>query len=243
MAIFGYIKGFITRLYDVISFLIVLFLVYLLSDPLASVWKVYQYQETDLISSMFGAMINKIIIALILFIVLMIIKKIVGHFIKPLLKGLMHTFSLTTFVDRFLGIILSVIEGVIYIYLILVFIYIPFFENSKQQIENSQIAHAITQLVPEVSQSVMDIQVLQHQDENLDQYSLDVLTRLTFNALDLNLINEEDALKIFEEYILNQEQTNSLQLTDSQAQKLRELLENSNYSTQQIQNILSEMKG
>ena len=105
MAIFGYIKGFITRLYDVISFLIVLFLVYLLSDPLASVWKVYQYQETDLISSMFGAMINKIIIALILFIVLMIIKKIVGHFIKPLLKGLMHTFSLTTFVDRFLGII------------------------------------------------------------------------------------------------------------------------------------------
>ena len=63
-AIFGYRKGFIVQLYDIISFLLVLFLVYLLSEPLASIWTIYSCDQSDFIASMIGNMINRLMLDL-----------------------------------------------------------------------------------------------------------------------------------------------------------------------------------
>ena len=123
-AIFGYRKGFIVQLYDIISFLFVLFLVYLLSEPLSSIWTIYAYDQSDFIASMLGAMINRLAVGFILFIGLMIIKKIIGFLVKPVLKGVMHSLALTSFLDRLLGLISHVLEGIITIYLVLVFLVI-----------------------------------------------------------------------------------------------------------------------
>ena len=70
-AIFGYRKGFIVQLYDIISFLLVLFLVYLLSEPLASIWTIYSYDQSDFIASMIGHMINRLLVGFILFLLFM----------------------------------------------------------------------------------------------------------------------------------------------------------------------------
>ena len=125
-AIFGYRKGFIAQLYDIISFLLVLFLVYLLSEPLASIWTIYSYDQSDFIASMIGHMINRLLVGFILFIALMIIKKVIGFFVKPALKGIMHSLALTSLLDRLLGLISHVLEGIITLYLVLIFLVVPF---------------------------------------------------------------------------------------------------------------------
>ena len=55
------------------SFLFVLLLVYFLSDPLSSIWTIYQYDSHDFIASLIGSTINRIVVGFILFIVFMII--------------------------------------------------------------------------------------------------------------------------------------------------------------------------
>ena len=241
-AIIGYKKGFVGQLYDIASFLLVLFLVYWLSEPLASLWMVYPYDATDYIASMVGSMINRLLVGLLLFIGIMIIKKIIGLFVKPVLKGFMHSFETTSFVDSILGLILHVLEGFFTIYLVLVFLFIPFFDQGRQMIEKSYIAHTIVNFIPDVSQSVLDMTSLFKQNQSMEGYSQDMLTRLTLQALQSGLINHEDALKIFEENILNQNDLQSIELSPSQLEQLQALLENSQYSKQQIQDFISQIK-
>lgn len=240
-AIIGYKKGFIIQLYDIVSFLFVLLLVYFLSDPLSSIWTIYQYDSHDFIASLIGSTINRIVVGFILFIVFMIIKKIIGVLVKPLLKGIMHTFSLTAFADRLLGLCCHVVEGILIIYICLVFLFIPFVANGKEMIQNSYIANAIVNMIPDVTQTVMNMSDLMQDNNSLDTYSKEFIAEFTLNAMNAHFINEQDALQLFEDYVFHQNQT--IQLNPSQIQQLTQLLEDSNYSTQQIQDVLSQVKG
>lgn len=240
-AIIGYKKGFITQLYDFASFILVLFLVYFLSEPLASLWKVYQYDANDYVAAMVGSMINRILVGLLLFVGLMIIKKIIGLLIKPALKGLMHSFHTTSFIDGLLGMGCQVLQSLLTIYIILVFLVIPFWKPGRQMVENSYLANMIVQAVPNVSQSVIDMSDLLQQNQNMETFSKEMLVRLTLEALQLNVIDEQEALKIFEENILKQENPQSIQLDPSQVEQLKSLLENSSLSQQQIQNFISQI--
>ena len=94
MAIIGYIKGFVTRLYDFLGMIVVLCLSYFLTKPLSSILTIYQYDHQDQLASMIGELINQMIIFVILLIGLTIIKKLLGLAIKPVLKGIMETFEM-----------------------------------------------------------------------------------------------------------------------------------------------------
>ena len=240
-AIFGYRKGFIVQLYDIISFLLVLFLVYLLSEPLASIWTIYSYDQSDFIASMIGHMINRLLVGFILFIVLMIIKKVIGFFVKPALKGIMHSLALTSLLDRLLGLISHVLEGIITLYLVLIFLVVPFYPQGRTMIEQSFLAQKIVDMVPSVSQTVLDMTDLLQENQNMETYSQDILARLTLQALTFDIIDEQEALKIFEKHIF-QSNGQSIELNASQFEQLKNLLENAHYSPQQIQDFLSQIR-
>ncbi|MCD8028728.1 MAG: CvpA family protein [Erysipelotrichaceae bacterium] len=129
MTIYGYMKGFVVRLYDLIGTILVIFLSRFLSSILASQYTIYHYDTTDIISITIGQVVNQIIIFILLFIFLTIIKKLLGMVLKPVLLGITHFFSLTAFIDHLLGAILSIVESVILIYLVLLFVIIPFIVN------------------------------------------------------------------------------------------------------------------
>lgn len=240
MAIFGYIKGFITRLYDFIGTFIVIFVSYFLAKPVATLFKVYQYSETDIFASMIGQVINQILIFIILFIVLIIIKKIIGLMIKPLLKSVMHTFSLTKWVDHVLGCLLGMIEAIVIAYLALVFAVIPFVNQGAEKIEGTRVAKHVLKIVPDVSQQVIDLTATLKNTET-SSYSLETLMKTLLAAQDMNLISQEQVKDIFDEHIQKQIQNENISLSSSQKQQVMEILQEAGYSTSQIESILAKI--
>lgn len=240
MAIIGYIKGFVTRLYDFLGMIVVLCLSYFLTKPLSSILTIYQYDHQDQLASMIGELINQMIIFVILLIGLTIIKKLLGLAIKPVLKGIMETFALTSFVDKVLGLLLSLIEGIVIGYLALAFIVIPFVENGKTMIQDSILAPRILNIVPQVSESMMNMGSLLEFD-NKDAMQPENLTKLMLTAMDMGLIDTNQAHQIFSENILNELNQRNISLTTKQKQQIEDLLQESGYTKQQIQSILSNI--
>ncbi|WP_044600293.1 CvpA family protein [Candidatus Stoquefichus massiliensis] len=241
MAIIGYIKGFVTRLYDFIGMIVVLFLSYFLAKPLSSIIILYKYDATDVFASMIGQMINQIMIFIILLLVLMVIKKLLGLVIKPLLKGLMETFTLTSFVDKTLGLLLSCIESVMIAYLVLVFIVMPFVSEGTTLIQESLIASRIVKLVPDVSESMMDMTQYWKGNPTETIDSPETLTKLVLTAIDMNLIDTNQAEKILTDHVLESLEEKNISLTESQKQHIERILKESGYSQTQLENILKNI--
>ena len=95
MAIFGYIKGFVTRLYDFVGTIIVLFLSYFLAKPLSSLISIYSYDATDVFASMVGQMINQILVFIII-IIFPIAVKLKNLFLR---KKISNLFSLKSYIQ------------------------------------------------------------------------------------------------------------------------------------------------
>ena len=153
----------------------------------------------------------------------------------------MQTFSLTSFVDKVLGLILSVIESLIIAYLVLVFAVIPFVNNGTTMIQDSFIASRIIQLVPDVSQSVMDMSQYLKTDQNTQFDSPETLTKLMLSAIDMNLIDSQQAEKILSENILNQLNEKNITLTPKQKQQIEVILQESGYSKNELMDILGKI--
>ena len=239
MAIIGYIKGFITRLYDLIGTVFVFVFSFFLSKPLSSIITIYQYQETDIFASMIGQMMNRFLIFVILMIILIIIKKILGLVLKPLLQGMMDTFALTSLFNHWMGLFMSVVEGIVIAYFVLVFLWIPFSPNSLNIVEDSIIVNKVIYVVPHVSQQVIHIT---HEYKNLDptSASTETMTKIALLAHQLDLIDDTQFQKIFEDNIypyLDEHMT----LSSQQIQQLQDIFIQNGYNNKQIQTILSNI--
>lgn len=239
MMFFGYIKGFIVRLYDLIGVILVFVLSYLLTKPVASLIKIYQYDTQDMIVEAIGKVINQLIIFIILMIVLTIIKNLIGMAIKPLLKKITHSFSLTAFSDSLLGAIISGVEALIISYVVIVFGVIPLMSNGVQMVNESHIVSHVVKLVPNVSNEMMSFAQSFHQEELT---SLENMTKLVLMAKDLGIIDESQLQTILEENVFQQLDNENITLTDEQKQTIQDLLNNQNYTKQDIQDILSNIK-
>ena len=113
MLIFGYIKGFVYRAYDLLATIISLLIALYASSPLSNIYTVYKVEG---LGEMIGETVNRFIIFIILFIVLKMILLLLGKVVKPLLKNIIYTFSIFEQLDRLLGIVVSLIGGIINIY-------------------------------------------------------------------------------------------------------------------------------
>ena len=128
MLILGYIKGFVYRGYDLIATIISLVVSLYISSPLSNLFKIYQVEG---VGAIIGDVVNRFIVFLIIFACLKLVLFFLGLIIKPVLKKIIYAFKLFEQIDRFLGIIASLIEGMITIYLGLIFIVMPIFSGGK----------------------------------------------------------------------------------------------------------------
>ena len=119
----GYLKGFIIRLYDFFSLFIAYFLTINFSFPLSKLIILYQLEG---LLEPIGIKVNQLLVAVILFIVIYFLLKGIGVLLKPFLKKIVSFLKMTKLLDRLLGLILSIIEGIIIVYFVISMIFIPF---------------------------------------------------------------------------------------------------------------------
>lgn len=243
MSFFGYKKGFITRLYDVLTIILVLFLSFVLANPLSHIISIFPYNKDDLIANVVGSTINLVIVFIVIFIVLFIIKKIIGVFVKPTLKSIMNKFSMTSFVDKTLGIVLSLIEAIFIAYIILVFVFIPFYDNQAKLVNQTIFAKQVVQLVPEVTEDVMQFadafnQVRNHETSS---YSLQSLTQLLIMAQDFHLLSDEQLQTIVKENLAQELKKEKISLSLEEKQQIEDLLLESGYNTSKIKEIIQNI--
>ena len=183
MLIFGYIKGFVYRAYDLLATIISLLIALYASSPLSNIYTVYKVEG---LGEMIGETVNRFIIFIILFIVLKMILLLLGKVVKPLLKNIIYTFSIFEQLDRLLGIVVSLIGGIINIYLALIFIVMPIIPGGKESIDDTVVAKKILELVPAVTEKIESLDTVgQIISEGINYDSLN-------NAYDNGLINQEE---------------------------------------------------
>ena len=136
----GYLKGFIIRLYDFFSLFIAYFLTINFSFPLSKLITLYQLEG---LLEPIGIKVNQLLVAVILFIVGYFILKGIGVLLKPFLKKIVSLLKMTKLLDHLLGLILSIIEGIIIVYFVLSMIFIPFINQGKETIEQTYIGSFI----------------------------------------------------------------------------------------------------
>ena len=123
-----------------------------------------------------GIKVNQLLVAVILFIVGYFILKGIGVLLKPFLKKIVSLLKMTRFFDGLLGSILSIIQGVILVYLVLSMIFVPFIKDSKKIVQESRIASFIMETMPDYYSSFIEY-------DQLDQLT----------SFDLSLPNEKQA--------------------------------------------------
>lgn len=241
MGVFGYLKGFITRLYDFVGTLVVLFVSYFFCKPLSLIWVVYQYDQTDAFSKIIGQIMNQLLIFVILFVVLTIVKKILGFMIKPLLNKIMDTFKLTSFTNKVLGVVLSMGEGLLISYLCLIFVVIPFYNNGMQEIQSTTLTKHVIEIVPGVASQINETITGFKNYQQTSFNDTNVITKLLLTANDLHLIDDNQFMTIFDEQIKKQIEKQNITLSVIQLQELEDILKDSGYNDNQIKGLISKI--
>lgn len=243
MLVVGYIRGFVTRLYDVVSTLLVLFLSYLLTNPISSYITFYKYDNDDVVSMMIGQYMNTLIVFIVLLIILFIIKKIIGIFVKPLLKGIMEKFKITSFADKVLGIILSFVEAIVITYLVLVLWIIPFSSEGVQNVEETNIVKYVLDLSPQLSDSIIELRnSFENVSENASSFSLQSLTKMMLASAEVGYLDDEAFLKTFEENVLKGLESETINLSQDQRNEIDDIMDELGYTQSQKDLILSHIK-
>lgn len=240
MIIYGYIKGFIVRTFDFIMTILVFFLSYWLSSPLSSIFQIYQYDKNDFIASVVGGTINRLLLFLILLIVLYVIKKIIIMITSPQLKKLCDKFSLTQLTDHVLGIAISLIEGVIIAYMVILLLITPFYPEGKNMINDTLIAKHILDIVPSITEKVQNLNFSFNQSDYQEQ-SLESLIKMALTAQKTGILSDEQVQKIFEDQVYPDLKDKQIVLSKENKNKVKEYLSQSQLTVQQQKLILSKI--
>lgn len=195
MLIFGYFRGFVYRAYDLAATLISLLVALYASSPLSNLFTLY---EVVGLGEMVGRVINRFIIFIILFIVLKVILLLIGKLLKPLLRKVIYVFGIFKQLDRVLGVVVSFIEGIIMVYLVLIFIIMPIVPGGKEHVEKTVLAQKILELVPSVTNEIKSLDVIGQvidagiNYDSFDSNSVYTVTSALNTAYDQGLISQDD---------------------------------------------------
>ena len=188
----GYLKGFIIRLYDFFSLFIAYFLTINFSFPLSKLITLYQLEG---LLEPIGIKVNQLLVAVILFIVGYFILKGIGVLLKPFLKKIVSLLKMTKLLDHLLGLILSIIEGIIIVYFVLSMIFIPFINQGKETIEQTYIGSFIIDTMPHYFSSIADfkdLNQLTHLDVSLsDEKQVSMVTNFIEEASQNKWLDDE----------------------------------------------------
>lgn len=87
----------------------------------------------------------------------------------------------------------------------------------------------------------MDMSQYLKTDQNTQFDSPETLTKLMLSAIDMNLIDSQQAEKILSENILNQLNEKNITLTPKQKQQIEVILQESGYSKNELMDILGKI--
>lgn len=197
MIILGYKKGFVIRLYDFVTTLLVWLIARIIAIPLSKVWIIY---SIDSPLQKIGETVNQFFIFVIVFVVLKLLCKVLGFFIKPLIRKIFSILKITGFLDNLLGVILSLLESIILVYLALVIIVSPLFNGGNELIEKSVLGDIITKVVPVYTSEMMKFDIIQDLiDVDLDTKDTTCVTIVTkaLFQLDENRLIDNETMRSF----------------------------------------------
>ena len=211
----GYLKGFIIRLYDFFSLFIAYFLTINFSFPLSKLITLYQLEG---LLEPIGIKVNQLLVAVILFIVGYFILKGIGVLLKPFLKIIISLLKMTKLLDHLLGLILSIIEGIIII---------PFINQGKETIEQTYIGSFIIDTMPHYFSSIADfkdLNQLTHLDVSLsDEKQVSMVTNFIEEASQNKWLDDET----IKDFIYNYYSEIDLQTVDQEDyQRISSLCQN-----------------
>lgn len=152
MVILGYKKGFGVRLFDFLASIGAIILSFILSQPISQIYHLYYIEG---IFQFIGDFMNRLILFMLCFIIIKVVFSFIGHFVKPVIQSLFNHIKLMKMFDRLLGVLLSIVESFIFIYLALIMVVSPFVEGGQKCINDTIIARQIISIVPYYSEEVM----------------------------------------------------------------------------------------
>ena len=167
------------------------------------------------------------LVAVILFIVGYFILKGIGVLLKPFLKKIISLLKMTKLLDHLLGLILSIIEGIIIVYFVISMIFIPFINQGKETIEQTYIGSFIIDTMPHYFSSIADfkdLNQLTHLDVSLsDEKQVSMVTNFIEEASQNKWLDDET----IKDFIYNYYSEIDLQTVDQEDyQRISSLCQN-----------------
>lgn len=233
----GYFRGFTTRFFSFILSILAFFLAFILSKPISLLFT-FQIRISDgAISEVlkgFYPLIYQVIAFIILLVIFMILKVVILFVFRNTIKRLIDTLAFSRFIDGILGSALSLIEGLIFTFIALCVMMMPFIKDGSKIIDNSTIASHILNLVPEASKQLNALSDTYNLTKNLDfsSFSLDKLDKNSLSTLktmitsaqDMGLVTPQDVNDLVESYRSDIEQAQDVKVDQETKKQIDELL-------------------
>ncbi len=233
----GYFRGFTTRFFSFILSILAFFLAFILSKPVSLLFT-FQIRISDgAISEVlkgFYPLIYQVIAFIILLVIFMILKVVILFVFRNTIKRLIDTLAFSRFIDGILGSALSLIEGLIFTFIALCVMMMPFIKDGSKIIDNSTIASHILNLVPEASKQLNALSDTYNLTKNLDfsSFSLDKLDKNSLSTLktmitsaqDMGLVTPQDVNDLVESYRSDIEQAQDVKVDQETKKQIDELL-------------------
>lgn len=233
----GYFRGFTTRFFSFILSILAFFLAFILSKPISLLFT-FQIRISDgAISEVlkgFYPLIYQVIAFIILLVIFMILKVVILFVFRNTIKRLIDTLAFSRFIDGILGSALSLIEGLIFTFIALCVMMMPFIKDGSKIIDNSTIANHILNLVPEASKQLNALSDTYNLTKNLDfsSFSLDKLDKNSLSTLktmitsaqDMGLVTPQDVNDLVESYRSDIEQAQDVKVDQETKKQIDELL-------------------
>lgn len=233
----GYFRGFTTRFFSFILSILAFFLAFILSKPISLLFT-FQIRISDgAVSEVlkgFYPLIYQVIAFIILLVIFMILKVVILFVFRNTIKRLIDTLAFSRFIDGILGSALSLIEGLIFTFIALCVMMMPFIKDGSKIIDNSTIASHILDLVPEASKQLNALSDTYNLTKNLDfsSFSLDKLDKNSLSTLktmitsaqDMGLVTPQDVNDLVENYRSDIEQAQDVKVDQETKKQIDELL-------------------
>ncbi|MFQ9923375.1 MAG: CvpA family protein [Beduini sp.] len=233
----GYFRGFTTRFFSFILSILAFFLAFILSKPVSLLFTFQIRISGGAISEVlkgFYPLIYQVIAFIILLVIFMILKVVILFVFRNTIKRFIDTLAFSRFIDGILGSALSLVEGLIFTFIALCVMMMPFIKDGNKIIDNSTIASHILDLVPEASKQLnalsdtynltKNLDFSSFSLEKLDKNSLSTLKTMITSAQDMGLVTPQDVNDLVESYRSDIEQAQDVKVDQETKKQIDELL-------------------
>lgn len=186
MFYFGYKKGFLLQLVDLIGLLIAVYIAWLFAPVLATYFEICPPSLMPLQGTIFGSAISAYINQGIWFVIILIVVKLLLLIVRPLVKAI-QSIPILKQVNGLLGAVFSFVSSTIWIIVFAFILTFPFFSMGQVIVQQS-----LMQLILDGSSNVV-------KDIEGPIQKNDLLNKLTSDMNDLSDNDREDLKQWFED--------------------------------------------